>query len=55
MDVFYIIMIATIFGFIIHLETQSKMILEILKTQQNYKSCQEEQQEIESLQKSLDK
>ena len=31
MDIFYMIMIAVIFGFIIHLETQCKMILEILE------------------------
>ncbi len=36
------IMIAVIFGFIIHLETQCKMILEILEQQSKYKSCREE-------------
>lgn len=42
MDIFYMIMIAIIFGFIIHLETQCKMILEILEQQSKYKSCREE-------------
>ena len=52
MDVFYIIMIAVIFGFIIHLETQTKMILEILKANGEYKTCREE---LEDLEKLLDK
>ena len=52
MDVFYIFMIATIFGFIIHLETQCKMILEILKANGEYKTCREE---LEDLEKLLDK
>jgi hypothetical protein len=52
MDVFYIIMIAIIFGFIIHLETQSKIILEILRANNDYKSCREE---LEDLENQLDK
>jgi cell division protein FtsB len=52
MDVFYIIMIAIIFGFIIHLETQSKIILEILRANNDYKSCREE---LEYLENQLDK
>ena len=31
MDVFFILMIITIFGFIVHLETQMKLILEMMK------------------------
>ena len=53
MDIFYMIMIAIIFGFIIHLETQCKMILEILEQQSKYKSCREDFPELEETQ--LDK
>ena len=53
MDVFYIIMIMTIFGFIIHLETQMKVILEMLKARWEYQNCSDEfKTEFE---KSLDK
>ena len=53
MDVFYIIMIVTIFGFIIHLETQMKVILEMLKARWEYQNCNDEfKTEFE---KSLDK
>ena len=47
------VMIAIIFGFIIHLETQCKMILEILEQQSKYKSCREDFPELEENQ--LDK
>mgnify|MGYP006089920917 CR=1 FL=1 len=53
MDVFYVIMIATIFGFIINLETKTNMILAMIKAQQDYKSCSEELQIKEK--NSLDK
>ena len=49
MYVFYIIMLAVIFGFIIHLETQSKIILEILRANNDYKSCREELEDLENL------
>lgn len=47
MDIFYMIMIAIIFGYIIHLETQMKMILEMMKAQQQYKTCREDFPELE--------
>ena len=46
-------MIVTIFGFIIHLETQMKVILEMLKARWEYQNCSDEfKTEFE---KSLDK
>ena len=42
MDVFYIGMIAIIFGYIIHLETQIRVILEMIKTRWEYEKCSEE-------------
>lgn len=52
MDVFYIGMIAIIFGYIIHLETQMKVILEMMKAKESYKTCK---QELEELENQLDK
>ena len=52
MDVFYIGMIAIIFGYIIHLETQMKVILEMMKAKEQYKTCL---QELEELENQLDK
>ena len=42
MDLFYIFMIVTMFGFIIHLETQMKVILEMLKARWEYEKCCDE-------------
>ena len=42
MDVFYIGMIVIIFGYIIHLETQMKVILEMLKARWEYEKCCDE-------------
>lgn len=53
MDVFYIFMIVTIFGFIIHLETQMKVILEMLKARWEYQNCNDEFKT--DFEKSLDK
>tara|TARA_B100000287_G_scaffold314605_1_gene298073 strand:- start:645 stop:830 length:186 start_codon:yes stop_codon:yes gene_type:complete len=53
MDVFYILMILIIFGFIIHLETQMKVILEMLKQRWSYSSLEEEKKSL--FEKSLDK
>lgn len=52
MDVFYIGMIAIIFGYIIHLETQMKVVLEMMKAKEQYKTCL---QELEELENQLDK
>ena len=48
MDVFYIGMIAIIFGYIIHLETQMKVVLEMMKAKEQYETCREELQELEN-------
>ncbi len=53
MDVFYIGMIAIIFGYIIHLETQIRGILEMIKTRWEYEKCSEEFKT--DFEKSLDK
>jgi hypothetical protein len=42
MDLFYIGMIVIIFGYIIHLETQMKVILEMLKARWEYEKCSDE-------------
>ena len=42
MDLFYIGMIVIIFGYIIHLETQMKVILEMLKARWEYEKCCDE-------------
>lgn len=42
MDVFYILMIITIFGFIVHLETQMKLILEMMKQRWTYETLDDE-------------
>ncbi len=55
MDVFYILMILTIFGFIIHLETQMKVILEMLKQRWSYNSLEEDLKRKTMFEKSLDK
>ena len=53
MDLFYIGMITIIFGYIIHLETQMKVILEMLKARWEYEKCDVEYKT--ELEKSLDK
>ena len=53
MDLFYIAMITIIFGYIIHLETQMKVILEMLKARWEYEKCDVEYKT--DLEKSLDK
>lgn len=53
MDLFYIGMITIIFGYIIHLETQMKVILEMLKARWEYEKCDVEYKT--DLEKSLDK
>ena len=53
MDVFYILMILIIFGFIIHLETQMNVILEMLKQRWSHSSLEEERKSL--FEKSLDK
>ena len=56
MDVFYIIMIVTMFGFIIHLETQMKVVLEMLKARWEYeKCCDEFKSDFEKSLDNLDK
>ena len=42
MDVFYILMIITIFGFIVHLETQMKLIIEMMKQRWTYETLDDE-------------
>ena len=42
MDLFYIGMIVIIFGYIIHLETQMKVILEMLKARWEYEKSSDE-------------
>ncbi len=42
MDVFYTGMIVIIFGYIIHLETQQKIIMEMLKARWEYEKCSDE-------------
>lgn len=52
MDLFYIGMIVVIFGYIIHLETQMKVILEMLKARWEYEKCCDEYKS--DFEKSLD-
>ena len=53
MDIFYIVMIVIIFGYIIHLETQMKVILEMLEERYNMRSVQMNSKT--DFEKSLDK
>jgi hypothetical protein len=55
MDVFYILMIITIFGFIVHLETQMKLILEMMKQRWTYETLEDEFETKSKFEKSLDK
>ena len=57
MDVFYILMIITIFGFIVHLETQMKLILEMMKERWTGHSLEEDfyTDTLKDFEKSLDK
>jgi hypothetical protein len=54
MDVFYILMIITIFGFIVHLETQMKLILEMMKQRWTYETLDDEYNGESKFEKSLD-
>jgi hypothetical protein len=55
MDVFYILMIITIFGFIVHLETQMKLIIEMMKQRWTYETLEDEFDTKSKFEKSLDK
>ena len=52
MDLFYIGMIVVIFGYIIHLETLMRVILEMLKARWEYEKCCDEYKS--DFEKSLD-
>ena len=54
MDVFYILMIITIFGFIVHLETQMKLIIEMMKQRWTYETLEDEFDTKSKFEKSLD-
>lgn len=54
MDVFYILMIITIFGFIVHLETQMKLILAMMKQRWTYETLEDEFDTKSKFEKSLD-
>ncbi len=54
MDVFYILMIITIFGFIVHLETQMKLIIEMMKQRWTYETLDDEFNGESKFEKSLD-
>ena len=54
MDVFYILMIITIFGFIVHLETQMKLIIEMMKQRCTYETLEDEFDTKSKFEKSLD-
>ena len=55
MDVFYICMIAIIFGFIIHLEVQTTMILKMLEERYKFEDKLCEQQKKTNFENRLDK
>ena len=54
MDVFYILMIITIFGFIVHLEPQMKLIIEMMKQRWTYETLEDEFDTKSKFEKSLD-
>ena len=54
MDVFYILMIMIIFGFIVHLEAQMNLILKMIKQRWTYESLKDEFKSKSKLEKSLD-
>ena len=55
MDIFYILMISVIFGFIVHIETQLKILSEMMKEHTRFRTrlCDKEFDDIPE--KTLDK
>jgi len=49
-DIFYMFMIMIIFGFIVHLETEMKVLLTMMKEHTRYRTplCDKEREEIEN-------
>ncbi len=54
MDVFYILMIMIIFGFIVHLEAQMNLILKMINQRWTYETLDDEYNGESKFEKSLD-